>query len=299
MMEINSADWATIVQLSQFQAGFLARTSHELRSPLSSLMSLHQLILNDLCDNQEEERDCIRQAYEAADRLLKMLELVTYISKLESGLSSLELETISLSSLLEDVRFLTHLQADNRNVKLHIEIPPEHPTTEQKNSKLNSKLTPEFSSDYRILRQVLVCLVESSIFTFSPGTIRLWCEQDVENQGLMINLATTPPVVEWQELKNFSTLEAVTSVFASTLASPLNSTSTFASPLSSETSLKTSIEKISKISQSSSFFSLEYSLMISQILLQRINGQLQLVESSAGDQSFYLQCRLSSMVDRS
>ncbi|GBF84663.1 histidine kinase dimerization/phospho-acceptor domain-containing protein [Aphanothece sacrum] len=50
------------VQLSQFKSGFLAKTSHELRSPLSTLMGLHQLILSDLCENHEEEREFIEQA---------------------------------------------------------------------------------------------------------------------------------------------------------------------------------------------------------------------------------------------
>ena len=43
-------------QISHFKGGFLARISHELRSPLSQLTSLHQLILNDLCEDPQEER---------------------------------------------------------------------------------------------------------------------------------------------------------------------------------------------------------------------------------------------------
>ena len=34
-------------QISQLKSGFLAKTAHELRSPLSSLRGLHQLILGD------------------------------------------------------------------------------------------------------------------------------------------------------------------------------------------------------------------------------------------------------------
>ena len=38
-------------QMSQFKAGFLTRVSHELRSPLNSMIGLHQLILSDFsCD---------------------------------------------------------------------------------------------------------------------------------------------------------------------------------------------------------------------------------------------------------
>ena len=39
------------LELAQFKGGFLARSAHELRSPLSSLMGLHQLILTGLCDS--------------------------------------------------------------------------------------------------------------------------------------------------------------------------------------------------------------------------------------------------------
>ena len=43
-------------EMSKFKAGFLARTSHELRSPLSTMIGTLQLILSDLCDDPAEER---------------------------------------------------------------------------------------------------------------------------------------------------------------------------------------------------------------------------------------------------
>ena len=123
----NPIDWTAIVHFGQFQAGFLARTAHELRSPLSSLMSLHQLILNDLCDSPAEERECLKEAYQAATRLLKMLEVVTQVSKLEAGLSPLRIENINLQILLDELRILTQLQAANRNLHLKIEAIPDCP----------------------------------------------------------------------------------------------------------------------------------------------------------------------------
>src|SRR4028118_383672 len=59
-------------EMSQFKSGFLARTSHELRSPLSSVIGLHQLILSDLCDSPEEEREFVAQANASALKLVKL-----------------------------------------------------------------------------------------------------------------------------------------------------------------------------------------------------------------------------------
>jgi hypothetical protein len=262
MMEINPADWAAIVQLSQFQAGLLARTSHELRSPLSSLMSLHQLILNDLCDSREEEQDCIRQAYESANRLLKMLELITYVSKLQVGLSSLEIDSISVNTLLEDVRFLTHTQAANRNINLLIEMPDQ----ELENVS--------FQSDYRVLRQALVCLVESSMLSLSSGRVKLWCVDPSEANSLSINLATTPALSDWQNIDHFSLKNPEKVLEYLGISEP-----NLADPLTGDRS----------------FFSLEYSLVISQLLLHRINGQLLVIKSDQADSPFYLQCRLGNL----
>ena len=77
-------------EMSQFKAGFLTRISHELRSPLSSIMGLHQLILADLCENPEEEREFIGQAHEKSFKLLKLLDEILNISKIESGRNKLD-----------------------------------------------------------------------------------------------------------------------------------------------------------------------------------------------------------------
>ena len=41
-------------EINQLKTGFLGRAAHELRSPLSSLISLHQLILFDFLEDQRE-----------------------------------------------------------------------------------------------------------------------------------------------------------------------------------------------------------------------------------------------------
>ena len=72
-------------EMSQFKAGFLARTTHVLRSPLNGLIGLHQLILSDLCENPEEEREFIGQAHQRALQLLKLIDEILHIARAEHG----------------------------------------------------------------------------------------------------------------------------------------------------------------------------------------------------------------------
>ena len=77
-------------EMSQFKAGFLARTTHVLRSPLNGLIGLHQLILSDLCENPEEEREFIGQAHERALKLLNLIDEILHIARAEHGNSKLD-----------------------------------------------------------------------------------------------------------------------------------------------------------------------------------------------------------------
>ncbi len=111
------------MQMSQFKAEFLARTSHEIRSPLSSLIGLHQLILSDLCESPEEQKEFINQAYNSALKLMKLIDEIVAVSKAELGTNQLYCESLPLGEIFDEVYKLTHIQAANRNLQLNIVTP--------------------------------------------------------------------------------------------------------------------------------------------------------------------------------
>lgn len=172
------------LEMGQFKAGFLARTSHELRSPLNSIMSLQQLILTDLCDSPEEEREFISQSYAASQKLLALLNETTHVSKLEEGTITLQIEPLSLTELLSELESLTCLQAMNRNLRLTIE--PPSPDIEVK-------------GDRRWLRQVLISLVTSAIYGMDEGSIRVSAQMDEETGNAMIDIEDGRSPVAWSE----------------------------------------------------------------------------------------------------
>ena len=106
------------VAINHLKSSFLGRVAHELRSPLSSMISIHQMILADLCESPAEERQFIAQGQLAGRKLMAMLDEMINLSKLESGTIPLEREIFSLTKLWEDWASLTYLQAANRNIQL-------------------------------------------------------------------------------------------------------------------------------------------------------------------------------------
>ena len=158
-------------EMSQFQAVFLARTSHELRSPLSCIIGLHQLILADLCENPEEEREFIGQAHERSLKLLKLIDEILDVSKIESGRNKLDIQTLELSKLLEEVYNSTYLFAVNRNYTFIL-------------SRSDSEI--RILADSRYLKQVLINLIDTTITQMETGNIYL--SSNLPSTGNCVNI---------------------------------------------------------------------------------------------------------------
>ncbi|MGD1905422.1 MAG: sensor histidine kinase [Leptolyngbyaceae cyanobacterium] len=144
------------LELGLFRGGFLARTSHELRSPLNKVISLHQMILEGLCDDRTEELEFLTEAHGAALKLLEHLDFLIYLSKLEGERLQPHCESVTLELLLEKVHALTHLQAANCNLRLVIE-----------------PAQAQVWADPAWLSTVLTTLIEVAIEICDRGTIRI------------------------------------------------------------------------------------------------------------------------------
>ena len=159
-------------EIGQFKGGFLARISHEIRSPLNGLIGMQQLVLSNLCDNLEEEREFIAQSNESALKMVAVLDSVIEVAKLEHGRSNLEIQPVQLSQLLQDVHTLTHLQARNRNLRLELRAP-----------------SPDWYvlADPLQLRQVLVSLIDRALRQMQTGKIALSVHLSSESAQIWID----------------------------------------------------------------------------------------------------------------
>ena len=157
-LESTQLAYAMAKEMSHFHATFLAKISHELRSPLSGIMGMHQLILGDLCDNPQEEREFVAQAYGAAKKLMKLIDDIVVISKLEAERVKPSLRTVKLSDLLQQLEHFTKGQAANRNNTLAI---------------MPLETEVEIWSDPKLCVQAMVLLLDAVITQVEKATIEI------------------------------------------------------------------------------------------------------------------------------
>lgn len=139
------------------KSAFLADVSHELRTPLHGLMGMLSLLKDAPLDARS--RDWLHTADDSAVHLLRLLDDLLDLSKLEAGTLALTPQALNLRALLHDVRALMAPQAESKSLALDVTVDAGLPT--------------HVLLDPTRVRQVLYNLVGNAIKFSSHGSVRL------------------------------------------------------------------------------------------------------------------------------
>jgi signal transduction histidine kinase/ActR/RegA family two-component response regulator len=102
---------------------FLSRTSHELRTPLNSILGFAQLLETDLTDIKQKNNATM--IFAAGKHLLKLINLVLDIARIESGDMHIEIKPSALFQLLTEAAQLMEPLARIRDIRIQIECVPD------------------------------------------------------------------------------------------------------------------------------------------------------------------------------
>lgn len=85
---------------NQSKSMFLSRTSHELRTPLNAILGFAQLLQSELAQGESQQK--ATQIKQAGDHLLKLIDEVLDIAKIESGKENFALQPVEINTLLHE-----------------------------------------------------------------------------------------------------------------------------------------------------------------------------------------------------
>jgi signal transduction histidine kinase len=169
--ELESA-WQEARAANQLKSEFLANTSHELRTPLNAIIGCIRLVKDDCCDTRDEEVEFLDQADKAAIHLLKIINDILDIQRIEEEKLPLSIETIDLRQILKEAIDLEIVQAQQKG--LHLTATP-----------LSESILVQ--ADPARLKQVLLNVIYNAIKFTDQGGISI---------NVRTELATHPPLSE-------------------------------------------------------------------------------------------------------
>ncbi len=116
---------AQLAEADRLKSEFLANTSHELRTPLTAILGFLRLILDGLCESREEEMQLLEEVHSSSRNLLGIINDILDIAKIEAGHMDLETREVCLAEVLERVRTLTRVQAQQKGLAMCFDVDPD------------------------------------------------------------------------------------------------------------------------------------------------------------------------------
>jgi len=126
-----SEAYEKLAELDRLKSDFLSTVSHELRTPLNTIILLSHLIEREGKTPSDEERRLhdIRVIRESGETLLRMINNILDLAKLEAGQRDLQPRRVALKPMLEETADLLEPQARARDLALTTEMSPDLPET--------------------------------------------------------------------------------------------------------------------------------------------------------------------------
>jgi len=158
------------------KSAFLANMSHEIRTPMNAIIGLNHLLQHEVTDPRAH--DWLIKVGEAAAHLLRIIDDILDLSKIEAGHLTLETGEFSPRNLIERTFSLLGDRARQKGLRLHAVIAPDVPES--------------LIGDALRLQQILLNFVSNAIKFSEQGEIRVraWAQaEDAEWVRLHLDVA--------------------------------------------------------------------------------------------------------------
>ncbi len=190
-------------EASHAKSDFLAAMSHDLRTPLNAIMGFSDLILQGTYGPIAPARYAgyVRDIHDSGAHLLKLINDILDLSKIEAGKRELENVDVRLADVAEEVTHFVEPQALKADVRVRVDIPA----------------AAVLRADERALVRILTNMLSNAVkFTKPGGTTTVFAKYlpegglafGVEDTGVGIAPADMPTVLErFGQVKNGTTVE--------------------------------------------------------------------------------------------
>jgi len=155
----------TAEKASMNRSQFLANISHEIRTPIQTIIGMMELLTDTRLD--EEQTEYARQVRFSADVMLTLINDILDFSKVEAGQMKIEKIEYNLSNVIESTVDLVSMEAHKKELEIIIDIAPDLPVL--------------VTGDPSRLQQVILNLVKNAVKFTAKGQITV--SADIRKRG--------------------------------------------------------------------------------------------------------------------
>jgi two-component system, OmpR family, sensor histidine kinase VicK len=163
-------DITELEKLEKMRREFVANVSHELKTPLTTVKSYVETLLDGAADEPSVRERFLRVVESETDRMTRLVKDLLHLSQLDGGASKWDIQPYEMSLVADECLARLAVQVERKNLTIR---------------RLYATRTPPALVDRDKLQQVLVNLLANAIeFTPSGGEIAV----DIRPEGALVRV---------------------------------------------------------------------------------------------------------------
>jgi signal transduction histidine kinase len=148
-----------LARASQAKSEFLANMSHELRTPMNAILGFTEMILDDIYGEVPPDvRGPIQDVRTCGQQLLRLINDVLDLSKIEAGRMELSLTDYSVQEVVETARTSLRSLAAEKGLEFVADVPPDVPPAYGDGKRITQCLTNLVGNALKFTKQGRVAI---------------------------------------------------------------------------------------------------------------------------------------------
>ncbi len=178
-------------QASQAKSRFLANLGHEVRTPMTGVLGMSELLLSTSLDTKQQGQ--VQSIRRAGEHLLRLVNDALDLARIEAGRLELDVVDFDVDALLEEVVALMHPLAERKGLALHFDIA--------------QRARGGWRGDPTRIRQILLNLLGNAVKFTERGAVTLSVDTAAQHELCMVVCDTGPGLDAEQQQRLFRRFE--------------------------------------------------------------------------------------------
>ena len=170
----------TAERSSALKTDFLAKVSHEVRTPLNAIIGFAEVIMEERFGpiGNERYKDYLRDIHSSGTHVMSLINDLLDLTKIEAGKMEFSPQSIDVNRIVSECVAIMQPQANRQRVIVRLSLAPS---------------LPRVTADERSLRQIALNLLSNAVKFNEPGGQVIVASQLTESGSVVLRIRDTGP----------------------------------------------------------------------------------------------------------